>query len=105
MAAKKRFTFADAKEKIKDLESKLAELDTSDNVYTHEENEMIKKALSVKSWLIFSLWSLIPGIIFKWAIWGSKRFYWAKAQAQAGLIVLAIYLILWWPKIKVFINY
>ena len=31
----KRFTFADAKEKIKELESKL---DTSDNVYSKKEN-------------------------------------------------------------------
>ena len=36
----KRFTFADAKEKIKELEHKL---DTSDNVYSKKENEYIKK--------------------------------------------------------------
>ena len=36
----KRFTFADAKEKIKDLEHRL---DTSDNIYSKKENEYIKR--------------------------------------------------------------
>ena len=47
---KKRFTFADAKQKIKDLEAKLEEsktkagnliLDTSDNVFTQKELKKI----------------------------------------------------------------
>ena len=48
---KKRFTFADAKQKIKDLEAKLEEsktkagnliLDTSDNVFTQKELKKIR---------------------------------------------------------------
>ena len=44
MAAKKRFTFADAKTKIKELEDKLETLnvDLSDNVVTHQELKVLK---------------------------------------------------------------
>ena len=42
--AKKRFTFADAKEKIKDLEATIEKLnvDLSDNVVTMEELKFLK---------------------------------------------------------------
>ena len=45
MAAKKRFTFADAKEKIKELESKieLLNVDLSDNVVTSQELVILRK--------------------------------------------------------------
>ena len=41
---KKRFTFADAKAKIKELEDKLETLnvDLSDNVVTHDELKVLK---------------------------------------------------------------
>ena len=44
MAAKKRFTFADAKAKIKELEDKLESLnvDLSDNIVTTEELKVLK---------------------------------------------------------------
>lgn len=38
--AKKRFTFADAKEKIKELEKQIVDL--TDNIVTHEELEVLK---------------------------------------------------------------
>ena len=45
--AKKRFTFADAKEKIKDLEDQLAKaidiIDNSDNVLSQAEVKKVKK--------------------------------------------------------------
>ncbi len=43
--AKKRFTFADAKDKIKDLEGQLellTQLNTEDHYYTKKENKVIK---------------------------------------------------------------
>ena len=42
--AKKRFTFADAKARIKELEEQIEalNLNTDDNVYTSEENNVIK---------------------------------------------------------------
>ncbi len=45
MAAKKRFTFADAKEKIKELESKIESfnVDLSDNVVTNDELNLLRK--------------------------------------------------------------
>ena len=54
MAAKKRFTFADAKEKIKELESKIESLnvDLSDNVVTSQELITLRK---YKIWLVISL--------------------------------------------------
>ena len=44
MAAKKRFTFADAKLKIKELEEKLESLnvDLSDNIVTEKELKVLK---------------------------------------------------------------
>ena len=44
MAAKKRFTFADAKMKIKELEEKLESLnvDLSDNIVTEKELKVLK---------------------------------------------------------------
>ena len=46
--AKKRFTFADAKQRIKDLEEQIEALnvDTSDNVYTTEENNVINSEIT-----------------------------------------------------------
>ena len=54
--AKKRFTFADAKQRIKELEEQVEALnvDTSDNVYTTEENNVIK---------IYKLWAIIGPIV------------------------------------------
>jgi hypothetical protein len=54
--AKKRFTFADAKQRIKDLEEQIEALnvDTSDNVYTTEENNVIK---------MYKLWALIGPLV------------------------------------------
>ena len=99
----KRFTFADAKAKIKDLEKELEiskeqakdakNLDTSDNIYTKEENEEImylKKSTSLESWFYYFLWSFIPFIGFKWAFFGSKRFPWAQPHSVLGLIVGAV---------------
>ena len=52
--AKKRFTFADAKEKIKDLEEKLAAVNVAldDNVVTHNELKWLK---IYKAWFFISL--------------------------------------------------
>lgn len=49
--AKKRFTFADAKARIKELEEQIEalNLNTDDNVYTSEENSVIK---FLKLWAI-----------------------------------------------------
>ena len=61
--AKKRFTFADAKKKIQDLEDQLIEtkkkagnliLDTSDNVFTQKELGRIK---------FLEIWSIVGPII------------------------------------------
>ena len=54
--AKKRFTFADAKQRIKELEEQVEALnvDTSDNVYTTEENNVIK---------LYKLWAIIGPIV------------------------------------------
>jgi|TARA_R100001530_G_scaffold135142_1_gene111610 hypothetical protein len=61
--AKKRFTFADAKKKIQDLEDQLIEtkkkagnliLDTSDNVFTKKELGRIK---------FLEIWSVVGPII------------------------------------------
>jgi len=68
---KKRFTFADAKQKIKDLEAKLEEsktkagnliLDTSDNVFTQKE---LKKIRFLEVWAILGpIVGIIIGLIF-----------------------------------------
>ena len=68
---KKRFTFADAKQKIKDLEAKLEEsktkagnliLDTSDNVFTQKE---LKKIRFLEVWAILGpIVGIIVGLIF-----------------------------------------
>jgi len=52
----KRFTFADAKERIKELEKQVEALnvDTSDNVYTAEENNVIK---------IYKIWALVGPLV------------------------------------------
>ena len=64
--AKKRFTFADAKERIKELETALLDeqkkiadlvLDTEDNVFTKKE---LKKIRLLEGWL----WVSVPLIIF-----------------------------------------
>ena len=54
--AKKRFTFADAKQRIKELEEQIEALnvDTSDNVYTTEENSVIK---------MYKLWALLGPLV------------------------------------------
>ena len=70
--AKKRFTFADAKEKIKELEAKLeaqalelkdkagdALLDTKDNVFTQKELKTIKR---LEGWAYASV-VIIIGLI------------------------------------------
>ena len=53
---KKRFTFADAKQRIKDLEEQIEafNVDTSDNVYTTEENNVIK---------MYKLWALLGPLV------------------------------------------
>lgn len=53
---KKRFTFADAKQRIKELEEQIEALnvDTSDNVYTTEENNVIK---------MYKLWALLGPLV------------------------------------------
>ena len=58
--AKKRFTFADAKARIKELEDEIENfgLNTKDNVYTKEENNLIK---GLKVWAIIG--PFIGGII------------------------------------------
>lgn len=58
--AKKRFTFADAKARIKELEGEVEKfgLNTQDNVYTKEENDLIK---GLKIWAIVG--PFIGGII------------------------------------------
>jgi|TARA_R100000742_G_C4264810_1_gene82763 hypothetical protein len=68
---KKRFTFADAKQKIKDLEAKLEEsktkagnliLDTSDNVFTQKE---LKKIRFLEVWAVLGpIVGIIIGLIF-----------------------------------------
>ena len=54
--AKKRFTFADAKARIKELEEQIEALDlnTDDNVYTSEENNVIK---------LFKVWAVVGPIV------------------------------------------
>lgn len=54
--AKKRFTFADAKARIKELEEQIEALDlnTDDNVYTSEENNVIK---------LFKVWAVAGPIV------------------------------------------
>lgn len=54
--AKKRFTFADAKARIKELEEQIEALDlnTDDNVYTSEENNVIK---------LFKVWAILGPIV------------------------------------------
>jgi len=69
--AKKRFTFADAKQKIKDLESKLDEakekagnliLDTSDHIFTNQE---LKKIRFLEVWAIVGpIVGILIGLIF-----------------------------------------
>ena len=54
--AKKRFTFADAKARIKELEEQIEalNLNTDDNVYTSEENNVIK---------LFKVWAVVGPIV------------------------------------------
>ncbi len=54
--AQKRFTFADAKARIKELEEQIEALDlnTDDNVYTSEENNVIK---------LFKVWAVVGPIV------------------------------------------
>ena len=61
--AKKRFTFADAKEKIKDLEDKLAAVNVAldDNVVTHNELKWLK---IYKTWFFGSIGFLVLKLIF-----------------------------------------
>ena len=60
----KRFTFADAKVKIKDLENKLESLNlnTEDNIYSSKENKVIKL---YKVWAILGpVFGIIVGLLF-----------------------------------------
>ena len=60
----KRFTFADAKAKIKDLENKLESLNlnTEDNIYSSKENNIIKL---YKVWAILGpVFGVIVGLLF-----------------------------------------
>lgn len=52
----KRFTFADAKARIKELEEQIEafDLNTDDNVYTAEENNVIK---------ILKVWAVVGPVI------------------------------------------
>lgn len=69
--AQKRFTFADAKKRIKDLEQQLVDskekagnliLDTSDNVFTGKE---LKKIRFLELWAILGpIAGLIIGLLF-----------------------------------------
>ena len=56
----KRFTFADAKAKIKELEDKIESLDlnTEDNIYSSSENKIIK---------LYKLWALL-GPVFGFVV-------------------------------------
>ena len=60
---KKRFTFADAKQKIKDLEEKLAAVNVAldDNVVTHNELKWLK---IYKGWFFISVFALAIRILF-----------------------------------------
>ena len=60
----KKFTFADAKAKIKDLENKLESLNlnTEDNIYSSKENNIIKL---YKVWAILGpVFGIIVGLLF-----------------------------------------
>ena len=60
----KRFTFADAKAKIKELENKIESLnlDTGDNIYSSSENKIIKL---YKVWaLLGPVFGFIVGLLF-----------------------------------------
>ena len=54
--AKSKFTFADAKARIKELEEQIEalNLNTDDNVYTSEENNVIK---------FYKVWALLGPIV------------------------------------------
>ena len=56
----KRFTFADAKAKIKELEDKIESLnlDTGDNIYSSSENKIIK---------LYKVWALL-GPVFGFVV-------------------------------------
>ena len=60
---KKRFTFADAKQKIKDLEEKLAAVNVAldDNVVTHDELKWLK---IYKGWFFISVILIAVRILF-----------------------------------------
>ena len=60
----KRFTFADAKAKIKELENKIESLNlnTEDNIYSSKENKIIKL---YKVWAFRGpVFGLVVGILF-----------------------------------------
>ncbi|MBR48587.1 MAG: hypothetical protein CMC59_08525 [Flavobacteriaceae bacterium] len=60
----KRFTFADAKAKIKELEDKIESLnlDTGDNIYSSSENKIIKL---YKVWaLLGPVFGFVVGLLF-----------------------------------------
>jgi len=60
----KRFTFADAKAKIKELENKIESLnlDTGDNIYSSSENKIIKL---YKVWaLLGPVFGFVVGLLF-----------------------------------------
>ena len=73
--SKKRFTFADAKQKIKDLENQLEKkvadakkdagnliLDTSDNIFTNDE---LKKIRILEIWAILGpIAGILIGLLF-----------------------------------------
>ena len=64
MAPKKRFTFAMAKEKIKELEAQLdaAKLEASDNVYTSME----KKWIYFYKYSALTLYGIALGFFLAW---------------------------------------
>ena len=59
----KRFTFADAKQKIKDLEEKLAAVNVAldDNVVTHNELKWLRV---YKCWFFLSVGLLLGKLLF-----------------------------------------
>ena len=60
----KRFTFADAKAKIKELEDKIESLnlDTGDNIYSSSENKIINL---YKVWAVFgAVFGFVVGLLF-----------------------------------------
>ena len=47
--------------------------------------------MTLKDWVKFALWQLIPFLIIAWALGSSKRYAFAEKYAQANLIVMLIF--------------